>query len=140
MSEKKPVSAAQKAATKRFEDKRYDKILLRLQKDSITSKESIQTHAEKAGESLNGYITKAIEARIKAQDNNETVPALNAETEQQEPYRTPKPKVKKEMSTEQLLELTQRLKEEKSEKCAEKMQTIQEVIFDTAEQEENNAN
>ena len=46
MSEKKPVSAAQKAATKRFEDKRYDKILLRLQKDSITSKESIQTHAD----------------------------------------------------------------------------------------------
>lgn len=84
MSEKKPVSAAQKAATKRFEDKRYDKILLRLQKDSITSKESIQTHAEKAGESLNGYITKAIEARIKAQGNNEIVPALNAEATQKE--------------------------------------------------------
>ncbi|WP_432651777.1 hypothetical protein [Huintestinicola sp.] len=74
MSEKKPVSAAQKAATKRFEDKKYDKILLRLQKDSITSKESIQTHAEKAGESLNGYITKAIEARIKVQDNKEVDP------------------------------------------------------------------
>lgn len=69
MSDKKPVSAAQKAATKRFEDKRYDKILLRLQKDSITSKESIQAHAEKLGESINGYITKAIEARIAAQDN-----------------------------------------------------------------------
>lgn len=81
MSEKKPVSAAQKAATKRFEDKRYDKILLRLQKDSVTSKESIQTHAEKAGESLNGYITKAIEARIKAQDNKETAPiAQTSET------------------------------------------------------------
>ena len=69
MSDKKPVSAAQKAATKRFEDKRYDKILLRLQKDSIASKESIQAHAEKLGESINGYITKAIEARIAAQDN-----------------------------------------------------------------------
>ena len=69
MSEKRPVSAAQKAATKRWEDKRYDKILLRLQKDSITSKESIQAHAEKLGESINGYITKAIEARISAQDN-----------------------------------------------------------------------
>ena len=68
MSDKKPVSAAQKAATKRFEDKRYDKILLRLQKDSITSKESIRAHAEKLGESINGYITKAIEARITAQD------------------------------------------------------------------------
>lgn len=137
MSEKKPVSAAQKAATKRFEDKRYDKILLRLQKDSITSKESIQTHAEKAGESLNGYITKAIEARIKAQDNNETIPAINAETEQQEQYRTPKPRVRKEMSTEQLLELTKRLKAEKDGKADEKMQTIQEVISYTAEQEES---
>lgn len=68
MSDKKSVSAAQKAATKRFEDKRYDKILLRLQKDSITSKENIQAHAEKLGESINGYITKAIEARITAQN------------------------------------------------------------------------
>ena len=74
MSDKKPVSAAQKAATKRFEDKRYDKILLRLQKDSITSKESIQTHADEAGESLNGYITKAIETRIREHDTNGTAP------------------------------------------------------------------
>lgn len=126
MSEKKPVSAAQKAATKRFEDKRYDKILLRLQKDSITSKESIQTHAEKAGESLNGYITKAIEARIKAQDNNETVPALNAEATQKEQHRTPKPRVRKEMSTDQLLELSKRLKAEKDGKADEKMQKLKE--------------
>lgn len=67
MSTKKPVSAAQKAATKRFEDKNYDKILLRLQKESLTSKESIQKHAERAGESVNGYITKAIEHRIKSE-------------------------------------------------------------------------
>lgn len=68
MSVKKPVSAAQKAATKRFEDKNYDKILLRLQKESITSKENIQKHADEAGESVNGYITKAIERRIKSED------------------------------------------------------------------------
>lgn len=127
MSEKKPVSAAQKAATKRFEDKRYDKILLRLQKDSITSKESIQTHAEKAGESLNGYITKAIEARIKAQDNKETAPiAQTSETTQKEQQRTPKPRVRKEMSTEQLLELSKRLKVEKDGKADEKMQKLKE--------------
>lgn len=68
MSVKKPVSAAQKAATKRFEDKNYDKILLRLQKDSVTSKENIQKHAGKVGESVNGYITKAIENRIKSEE------------------------------------------------------------------------
>ena len=63
------VSAAQKAATKRFEDKQYDKVLLRLKKDGLTSKENIQTHADKVGESVNGYITKAIEARIVSDDS-----------------------------------------------------------------------
>lgn len=66
------VSAAQKAATKRFEDKQYDKVLLRLKKDGLTSKESIQTHADKAGESINGYITKAIAARIMSDDSQHT--------------------------------------------------------------------
>lgn len=63
------VSAAQKAATKRFEDKQYDKVLLRLKKDGLTSKENIQAHADNAGESVNGYITKAIEARIVSDDS-----------------------------------------------------------------------
>ncbi len=60
------VTEAQKAATRRFESKQYDKVLLRLKKGGNTSKESIQAHAEAAGESLNGYIVKAVERRIKA--------------------------------------------------------------------------
>lgn len=65
------VKASQKAATKRYEDKNYDKILLRLKKTDITSKENILAHAEKVGESINGYIQKAVENRILSDDAKE---------------------------------------------------------------------
>lgn len=60
-----PVSKAQKEATKRFEEKNYDKVLLRLRKDDL-SKEQIQNAAEKCGESINGYVVNAIKMRIKS--------------------------------------------------------------------------
>lgn len=58
------VTKAQQAATKKFEDKNYDKVLLRLRKDKL-SKESVQAAANKAGESLNAYITGAVINRMK---------------------------------------------------------------------------
>ncbi|MGN0600771.1 MAG: toxin-antitoxin system HicB family antitoxin [Oscillospiraceae bacterium] len=58
------VSKAQMAATKRFEDKNYDKALIRLPKGK---KAEIQTAAEKQGESLNAYVIGAVERRMKAE-------------------------------------------------------------------------
>lgn len=58
------VSKAQMAATKRFEDKNYDKALLRLPKGK---KAEIQAAAEKQGESLNAYVIGAVERRMKTE-------------------------------------------------------------------------
>lgn len=55
------VSKAQKEATKRFEDKRYDKILLRLTKGK---KEAIRAYAENKGYSLNSFINEAIDDKM----------------------------------------------------------------------------
>ena len=63
------VSKAQMAATKRFEDKNYDKILVRLPKGA---KEKIQASATKNGESVNAYIVGAINNRLEADENTET--------------------------------------------------------------------
>jgi len=51
------VSKAQKAATAKYEAKAYDKVLLRLPKGK---KEVIQTHAKAKGETVNGFVTRAI--------------------------------------------------------------------------------
>lgn len=63
------VSKAQKEATKRFEEKNYDKVLLRLRKDEL-SKEQIQTAAEKCGESINGYVVNAVKMRMRSANKN----------------------------------------------------------------------
>ena len=52
-----PVSKAQQRATAKYEAKVYDKLLLRLQKGQ---KETIQAHAAAQGESVNGFIGRAI--------------------------------------------------------------------------------
>lgn len=59
-----PVSDAHKRATQKWEANNYDKILLRIRKDAEPTRETIAANAEKAGESLNGYIIKAISNRI----------------------------------------------------------------------------
>lgn len=64
------VSKAQQTATKKFEDKNYDKILLRLRKDKLPKK-SVQAAANNAGVSLNAYITGAISERMKRDKNSE---------------------------------------------------------------------
>lgn len=43
---------------KRYQDKAYDKVLLRLAKGK---KEIIQAHAEARGESVNGFLNRAID-------------------------------------------------------------------------------
>lgn len=54
------VTKAQKAATTRFEAKNYDKILLRMRKDTEPTRESVTQCAQAAGMSLNAYIMAAI--------------------------------------------------------------------------------
>lgn len=62
------VSKSQAEATRKYDEKTYDKILLRLKKNGEPSKESIQAHALKAGETLNGYITNAVKMRIEKEN------------------------------------------------------------------------
>jgi len=57
---------------KRYEDKAYDKVLLRLPKGR---KSELQTHAVRSGESLNGFINRAIREALErdaAKDNTDT--------------------------------------------------------------------
>ena len=53
-----PVSRAQQEATARYEAKVCDKVLVRLPKGH---KAEIQAHAEARGESVNGFIGRAID-------------------------------------------------------------------------------
>lgn len=46
------------ASIKRYEDKAYDKVLLRMPKGR---KAEIQSHAETQGQSVNGFINRAID-------------------------------------------------------------------------------
>ena len=55
---------AQSRATQKYESKSYDKVLLRIRKDKEPTRETITKLAESKGESLNGFIMKAIEERI----------------------------------------------------------------------------
>lgn len=48
----------------RYEAKVYDKVLLRLRKDTDVDKDIIQAAADMAGESLNGYIVQAVRERM----------------------------------------------------------------------------
>ena len=68
------VTKAQMEATKRFEDKKYDKVLLRMSKGK---KDEIKAYAEEQGYSLNSFINEAIDEKMKK-------PAPNkAESEEQ---------------------------------------------------------
>lgn len=65
-----PASKAQQAATARYEEKAYDKVLVRLPKGQ---KEIIQAYAEAHGESVNGFINRAI---IEAMERDKTAPGV----------------------------------------------------------------
>lgn len=65
-----PVSEAQKKATAKFEKQKYDKVLIRLEKGN---KDRIKTHAEQRGESLNGFIKRAIDETIKLDGDYDTL-------------------------------------------------------------------
>lgn len=58
------VTKAQAAATARFDRKTYDKTLIRFRKDESPNLDDIKAAADAVGESVNGYIKKAIQMRI----------------------------------------------------------------------------
>ena len=64
-----PVSAAQKKATRKWEQANYDKFQMMMPKGKKTD---FHAHAVKQGESLNGFVNRAIEETIK-RDNERNV-------------------------------------------------------------------
>jgi len=57
-------STAHKKATQRYEQKAYDKVLLRIRKDTEPTRETITAAADAVGLSLNAYIMEAIREKI----------------------------------------------------------------------------
>ncbi len=60
---------------KRYQDKAYDKILVRLPKGK---KDTIQAHAEALGQSVNGFINRAIDNQISQDRDKGPSEALQA--------------------------------------------------------------
>lgn len=69
MNETPKISKAQQKATNRYIAKAYDRINLTVPKGE---KEAIQAHAEKKGESVNGFIGRAIRETIERDKTNST--------------------------------------------------------------------
>lgn len=72
MKDAPKVSKAQQRATNRYIKKAYDRVNLTLPKGK---KEQVKAHADRQGESLNGFIQRAIDETIE----NDFVPAKNKE-------------------------------------------------------------
>ncbi len=52
------VSKAQQKAVAKYEAKKYDKTLIRMEKGRLSK---VRAHAESRGESLNGFIVRAVD-------------------------------------------------------------------------------
>lgn len=57
---------ASSASKNKYNAKTYDRLSIVLRKDSLTGKKAIQDAATAAGESVNAYVIKALEARMSA--------------------------------------------------------------------------
>ena len=62
------ISKAQQEAVARYNAKSYDRIELKVKKGR---KDIVKSHADKKGESLNGFINRAIDETIE-RDNTDT--------------------------------------------------------------------
>ena len=63
------LTEAQKRAVKKYNAKAYDEIKIRVKRGQ---KQVLKDIAEEHGESLNGYIKKAVQTKIKADTGEET--------------------------------------------------------------------
>ena len=62
-SEKKPMSKARINATRRWNEKAYDRLELKVHKGE---REKIKAHAESMGESLNQFLNRAVNNQIES--------------------------------------------------------------------------
>lgn len=62
------ISESQRKAVAKYNAKAYDEIKVRVKKGS---KATIQAHAERKGESLNGFIKRAIDETIQRESGEE---------------------------------------------------------------------
>ena len=69
-------SEAKKRADQKWDAKAYDKVLLRLRKDTEPTRDTITRAAEGAGMSLNAFIVEAIREKI---DGGQGLPELEHE-------------------------------------------------------------
>ena len=70
------ISKAQQKATAKYEAKAYDKTLVRLPKGRL---DEVRYHAAARGESVNGFINRAIDSQIE-RDNEVEIAARVART------------------------------------------------------------
>lgn len=64
-----PASKAQQKAVAKYMKNNYDNFQLRMPKGK---KDKIKLHAEKQGESLNGFVNRAIDETIKRDSSSES--------------------------------------------------------------------
>ena len=69
-------SEAKRRADQKWDAKAYDKVLLRLRKDTEPTRDTITRAAEGAGMSLNAFIVEAIREKI---DGGQGLPELERE-------------------------------------------------------------
>ena len=62
-------SEAKKRADSKWESKAYDKVLLRIRKDTEPTRETITAAADKIGLSLNAYIMQAVKEKMERDDS-----------------------------------------------------------------------
>ena len=60
-----PASKAQQKAVSKYEKENYDKVLVRMEKGK---KGEIKQHATRTGESVNGFINRAIDETMERDD------------------------------------------------------------------------
>lgn len=73
------VSKAQQKAVAKYENKAYDKTLIRMQKGGLSL---IKSAAEEQGESVNAYIIGAVNSRLKSEGRSE-LPAKQMEEKEE---------------------------------------------------------
>lgn len=66
-----PISEARKRANRKYNEKAYDRIALTVKKGE---KDRLKAHAEQQGETLNGFINRAIENQIQNDNENKENP------------------------------------------------------------------
>lgn len=64
------ISAARKRANEKYNQKAYDQIMVRVKRGQ---KAAITSHAQQQGESLNGFLNRAIQNQISIDNNDSEV-------------------------------------------------------------------